>query len=100
MAIKRNRPAETPDRLAAIEEFGAAAEARPAETQAAPSPTRGARRATTAGEGAKSSLIRWAGNEQLRDRVADYSRSQRYPQHEVILRALAIGMAELESDSK
>jgi hypothetical protein len=99
MAIKRNRPAETPDRLAAIEEFGAAAEARPTGVPAAPSPKREARRPTSAGEGAKGSLIRWAGNEELRDRVADYSRSQRYPQHEVILRALAIGMAKLEADS-
>ncbi len=99
MAIKRNRPAETPDRLAAIEEFGAAAEARPTDAPTASAAKREPRRAS-AGEGAKGSLIRWAGNEELRDRVAEYSRTQRYPQHEVILRALAIGLTELEADSK
>jgi len=102
MAIKRNRPAETPDRLAAIEQFGAAAEARPSDAPTTPAPAaKAARRRTPAvGEGAKGSLIRWAGHEELRDRVAAYSRTQRYPQHEVLLRALAIGMAELEADSK
>lgn len=99
MAIKRNRPAESPERMAAIEQFGAAAEARPGETPATPAPEAKPRRTPAAGEGAKGSLIRWAGNEELRDRVAHYSKTQRYPQQDVILRALAIGMDELEADS-
>ncbi len=102
MAIVRNKKTTpSPETDAAIAAFGAAAEARPEETEpvtpAAPAArTRPASK--PAGEGGpKSSLVRWEGNEDLRDAIIDYHRRERYPIHTVLLEAIRRGFEQMDS---
>ncbi|MEW5093682.1 hypothetical protein [Clavibacter michiganensis] len=107
MPIARNRRTE-PD-PAKIAAFGAAAESRveapsaPPATPAGPqratdaTPTR--RRADGASEPPKSSIVRWTGStgdEELRDRLLAYGRRERYTMQELMIRALRIGLDEIE----
>ncbi|PPF66630.1 hypothetical protein C5E16_10935 [Clavibacter michiganensis] len=108
MPIARNRRSE-PD-PAKVAAFGAAAESRvevptppPAAPAAAPqrttdtTPTR--RRGEAAGEAPKSSIVRWTGStgdEELRDRLLAYGRRERYTMQELMIRALRIGLDEIE----
>lgn len=104
MAIARNKPKD----VAAIAAFGAAAEARPTEeepvtTPAAPTPAPAAKAARsprapqTADDGPASSLLRWKGEEQLRDRIKSYAKTERYSEQEVMIRALQLGMDQIEN---
>ncbi|RII95467.1 hypothetical protein DZF95_00840 [Clavibacter michiganensis] len=105
MAIARNRRQE-PD-PAKIAAFGAAAEARtdvPAPEAPAVSrlttdatPTRRGGGATS--EPPKSSIIRWTsstGDEELRDRLLAYGARERYTMQELMIRALRVGLNEIE----
>ena len=103
MAIARNKKADP----AAIAAFGAQAEARVEATQPAsertviptptPTPTRAASAPRTAdNDGPKSSLVRWKGEEALRDRIKQFAKTQRYSEHEIMIRAMAAGMDKLE----
>lgn len=99
MAIVRNKkPAEVE---AAVAAFGAAADLRPEETPAAASVSGSAKRATptpsAVDDGPKSSLIRWAGNEDLRDAIIEYHQRERYPIHTVLLEALRRGFEQMDS---
>jgi hypothetical protein len=108
MAIARNRR-QDPD-PAKIAAFGAAAEARtdvPApEAPAAPAVSRRTTDATPArrwggatSEPPKSSIIRWTGStgdEELRDRLLAYGARERYTMQELMLRALRVGLDEIE----
>ena len=103
MAIARNTPRKPTD-AAAIEAFGAAAEARPQEAPAAP-PTpapeakaaRPAKASQTADSGPASSLIRWKGEEDLRDLIKAYAKAERYSEQDVMIRALRLGMDQIQS---
>jgi hypothetical protein len=93
MAIARNKKADP----AAIAAFGAAAESRP-DDASTPAVTKVKRPTTaTAGDdaGPKSSLIRWTDDE-LRDRLIDYSKRERYPLQQVMIEALRIGIEQIE----
>jgi hypothetical protein len=107
MAIARNKPKD----VAAIAAFGAAAEARPTEEEPATTPAARAAPATTpaaraarsprptqaADDGPASSLLRWKGEEQLRDRIKTYAKTERYSEQEVMIRALQLGMDQIEN---
>lgn len=108
MAIARNKK-NPPVDLAAIEAFGAAAEARPqtpAESVvAAPvkrrvgSPARAAGAVTASNEEKappQSSLVRWAGEEETRDRLLAYARDERYKMQDLMVKAMQLGMDRLE----
>ncbi len=99
MPIARNKknPPVDPDAIAA---FGAAAELRPGPAEP-PAPTR--RRATTprtasADEEAPpaSSIVRWAGEEELRDRLIAYRRAERYKMQDLMIKVMQIGLDQLE----
>ncbi len=99
MPIARNKknPPVDPDAIAA---FGAAAELRPGPPNRRP-PTR--RRATTprtasADEEAPpaSSIVRWAGEEELRDRLIAYRRAERYKMQDLMIKVMQIGLDQLE----
>jgi hypothetical protein len=102
MPIARNKknPPVDPDAIAA---FGAAAELRP-EPAGPPAPTPPTRqRATTprtasADEEAPpaSSIVRWAGEEELRDRIIAYRRAERYKMQDLMIKAMQIGLDQLE----
>jgi hypothetical protein len=101
MPIARNKknPPVDPDAIAA---FGAAAELRP-EAAEPPAPTPPAKQRTTtrtprADEKAPpaSSLVRWAGEEELRDRLIAYSRAERYKMQDLMVKAMQIGLDQLE----
>lgn len=90
MPIARNKKTTVdPDAIAA---FGAAADALPSE---APKPPQSATPAP-AGDAPLTSLVRWRGHEALRDRIADYNKATRYPNHAIMLRAMEIGMEHIE----
>lgn len=99
---KKNSPVD-PDAIAA---FGAAAELRPeaAEPQAPTPPTkqratpRATPRTPPADEKAPpaSSLVRWAGEEELRDRLIAYGRAERYKMQDLMVKAMQIGLDQLE----
>ena len=97
MPIARNKKTEAdPDAIAA---FGAAADALPAETPAAPQPATPVKaRAQSVGDAPLTALVRWRGHEALRDRIADYSKATRYPNHAIMLRAMEIGMEHIEKN--
>lgn len=103
MAIARNTPRKPKD-AAAIEAFGAAAEARPQELPvAAPTPVPAAKAAQrpkavqTAGSGPASSLVRWKDQDELRDRIKAYAKTERYSEQDVMIRALQLGMDQIEN---
>lgn len=97
MAIVRNKK-PTPAQAAAIDAFTAAADARPDETPApAPAPAPTSRK--PAPDGPASSLIRWAGNEDLRDRITDYATRERYSVHHILIEALRLGIDKIDTKS-
>lgn len=97
MPIARNKKTTAdPDAIAA---FGAAADALPSDAPKPPqpaSPTRAA--APGVGDAPLTALVRWRGHEALRDRIADYNKATRYPNHAIMLRAMEIGMDAIEKD--
>lgn len=97
MAIARNKPKDA----AAIAAFGAAAEARPTEEEPTTTPAakaaRSPRAPQAADDGPASSLLRWKGEEQLRDRIKTYAKTERYSEQEVMIRALQLGMDQIEN---
>lgn len=105
MPIARNKknPPVNPDAIAA---FGAAAEARPATPEppapSAPAKARAPRSAAPSvkdGEEKappKSSLVRWAGEEETRDRLLAYSAAERYKMQDLMVKAMQLGMDQLE----
>jgi hypothetical protein len=105
MAIARNK--KTPTDPAAIAAFGAAAEARPsdepptapsaASAPAAAKATRSPKVAQSGDDGPASSLLRWKGEEQLRDRIKTYAKTERYSEQEVMIRALQLGMDQIDN---
>jgi hypothetical protein len=108
MAIARNRR-QDPD-PAKIAAFGAAAEARTdVPAAAAPEVAATPRRTTDAtptrrgggstSEPPKSSIVRWTGStgdEELRDRLLAYGARERYTMQELMIRALRVGLDEIE----
>jgi len=102
MVIARNKKNPTAD-PAAIAAFGAAAEARPATPEpGAPTKARAPRAATLAAQAGeekappKSSLVRWAGEEETRDRLIAYSAAERYKMQDLMVKAMQLGMDQLE----
>ena len=99
MAIARNKK---PD-ASAIAAFGAAAEARP-DDAATPAPekatkvTKQSQANTGEEQRPKSSLVRWT-DEDLRDRLIDYSKRERYSLQHLMIEALRIGLDQIENDS-
>lgn len=98
MPIARNKKVKVdPDAIAA---FGAAADALPSETPKATEPSSPAPAPASApvtGEAAPlTALVRWRGHEELRDRIADYNKANRYPIHTIMLRAMELGMEHIE----
>lgn len=96
MPIARNKKVKVdPDAIAA---FGAAADALPSETAKATEPSSPApASAPVTGEAAPlTALVRWRGHEELRDRIADYNKANRYPIHTIMLRAMELGMEHIE----
>lgn len=97
MPIARNKKTTVdPDAIAA---FGAAADALPSDAPKPPQPATPAKAsATGAGDAPLTALVRWRGHEALRDRIADYNKATRYPNHAIMLRAMEIGMDAIEKD--
>jgi hypothetical protein len=97
MAIARNKKVTAdPDAIAA---FGAAADALPSEAPKPAEPKTPAKAPTpTAGDAPLTALVRWRGHEELRDRIADYNKATRYPNHAIMLRAMEIGMEHIEKN--
>jgi hypothetical protein len=97
MPIARNKKTTVdPDAIAA---FGAAAEALPPEAPKSVQPTGRAKApAQGAGDAPLTALVRWRGHEALRDRIADYNKATRYPNHAIMLRAMEIGMEQIEKN--
>jgi len=99
MAIARNKK-NPPVDPAAIEAFGAAAEARTVaqEPKTAAAKPRAIKTANQAGEKAPplSSLVRWDGEEELRDRLIAYSAAERYKMQALMVKAMQLGMDQLE----
>lgn len=102
MAIARNKKT-TPD-PAAIASFGAAAEAHvePPASFAAPATRSSAaggspkRRRSAEGQAPKASLVRWGGEEELRDQLIEYARRERYNMQELMIEAMRLGIAQLD----
>ncbi|WP_104081072.1 hypothetical protein [Cryobacterium sp. Y11] len=96
MAIARNKKPD-PNAIAA---FGAAAEAR-SDDAATPAPAKATKvtkpSPVAAGEDQrpKSSLVRWT-DEDLRDRLIDYSKRERYSLQHLMIEALKIGLDQIE----
>ncbi|HAQ9631338.1 TPA: hypothetical protein IYE65_003012, partial [Enterococcus faecium] len=44
----------------------------------------------------KSSLVRWAGEEETRDRLIAYSAAERYKMQDLMVKAMQLGMDQLE----
>jgi len=105
MAIARNKKPADVDQ-AAIAAFGAAAEVRVEaprpETQAAvAAPQRSARRAKASDEAPpQASLVRWADEEELRDRLIAYRLAERYTMQDLMVKALQLGMDQIEADGR
>ena len=100
MPIAKNRK-PTPEQQAAIQAFGAAADARPEDVSyvqpVLTSKSVTHHTSTPRGEEPpKSTLVRWGKNEELRDRVIEYSKRERYSVHDTILEALRLGMEQIE----
>lgn len=106
MAIARNKKKE-PD-AAAIAAFGAAAETRfeGAERSAttAPGTQRGSRELRAADTpppaevgGPKASLVRWANEEELRDDLIAYGKSNRYNMQELMIETMRRGLADMKA---
>lgn len=95
MPIARNKKVTAdPDAIAA---FGAAADALPPEAPKTAEPNSPTKTLTpTTGDAPLTALVRWRGHEELRDRIADYSKAMRYPNHAIMLRAMEIGMEHIE----
>jgi hypothetical protein len=97
MPIARNKKTTVdPDAIAA---FGAAADALPSAAPKSPQPATPAKApAPSACDAPLTALVRWRGHEALRDRIADYNKATRYPNHAIMLRAMEIGMDAIEKD--
>jgi hypothetical protein len=97
MPIARNKKVTAdPDAIAA---FGAAADALPSEAPKPAEPKSPAKALTpSAGDAPLTALVRWRGHEALRDRIADYNKATRYPNHAIMLRAMEIGMEHIEKN--
>lgn len=106
MVIARNRKKE-PD-VAAIAAFGAAAESRneqaaptSATTRRAQEEPRGSSASKTPSEsetdGPKASLVRWAGEKELRDDLMAYGKRNRYNMQELMIETMRKGLAELRA---
>ena len=95
MPIARNKKVTAdPDAIAA---FGAAADALPPESPKTAEPNSPAKAPTpTTGDAPLTALVRWRGHEELRDRIASYNKATRYPNHAIMLRAMEIGMEQIE----
>ena len=95
MPIARNKKVTAdPDAIAA---FGAAADALPSEaTKAAERKSPAKAPTPSTGDAPLTALVRWRGHEELRDRIADYNKATRYPNHAIMLRAMEIGMDHIE----
>lgn len=95
MPIARNKKViADPDAIAA---FGAAADALPSETPTPEEPRPAAKAPTpTTSAAPLTAPVRWRGHEALRDRIADYNKATRYPNHAIMLRAMEIGMEHIE----
>lgn len=103
MAIARNKKT-TPD-PAAIASFGAAAESHVELPPASPAPAAASggggavkRRRSSEGQAPKASLVRWSGEEELRDQLIEYARRERYNMQELMIEAMRLGIAQLEKD--
>lgn len=96
--IVRNKPV-TPADADAIAAFGAAADARPEDVSPAPAKAApiAVRKASEPKPPPESSLIRWKGNEDLRDAIIEYSARERYSIHTVLLEAIRRGFDQMES---
>lgn len=109
MALARNKKRE-PD-ATAIAAFGAAAETRSDEAAPTASPARGAQSSSlplsapsmptqSDGDGPKASLVRWAGEKQLRDDLIAYGKLNRYNMQELMIEAMRRGLDDMKtSDS-
>jgi hypothetical protein len=95
MPIARNKKVTAdPDAIAA---FGAAADALPSESPKSAEPKSPTNAPTPpAGDAPLTALVRWRGHEELRDRISDYNKATRYPNHAIMLRAMEIGMEHIE----
>lgn len=95
MPIARNKKVTAdPDAIAA---FGAAADALPPESPKPAEPKSPVKAPTpSTGDAPLTALVRWRGHEALRDRIADYNKATRYPNHAIMLRAMEIGMEHIE----
>lgn len=107
MPIARNKKS-TPADPAAIAAFGAAAELRhePTSVSAARVTRPGSSRSSVesplvAGEKAppRSSLVRWSGEEELRDRLIAYAKDERYKMQDLMVKAMQLGLDQLEKRS-
>ena len=97
MPIARNKKVTAdPDAIAA---FGAAADALPSEAPKPAEPKLPAKAPSpTSGDAPLTALVRWRGHEELRDRISDYNKATRYPNHAIMLRAMEIGMEHIEKN--
>jgi len=105
MAIARNKK-NLPVDSAAIAAFGAAAEARPTVPEqnvpVATTKSRAPRAASASDKNGQektppmSSLVRWAGEEETRDRLLAYARDERYKMQDLMVKAMQLGMDQLE----
>jgi hypothetical protein len=107
MAIARNKknPPVDPSAIAA---FGAAAEAH-VEPPQPPAPAvspkvrtttdRSTAKKNTADDKAppQASLVRWAGEEETRDRLLAYAHDERYKMQDLMVKAMQLGMDQLEN---
>ena len=95
MPIARNKKVTAdPEAIAA---FGAAADALPSEPPKPAEPKSPVKAPTpSTSEAPLTALVRWRGHEALRDRIADYNKATRYPNHAIMLRAMEIGMEHIE----
>lgn len=105
MAIARNKRPTKVDQ-AAIAAFGAAAEAQAGTRQSvAPTASPAVSRATTrqaksSGDSLpQASLVRWAEEEDLRDRLIAYRLAERYTMQDLMVKALRLGMDQLDGTS-
>ncbi|MWV75848.1 hypothetical protein [Rathayibacter rathayi] len=91
MALARNKQKQPAPDPAAIAAFGAAAEATPA------TPPPAAPAVAPKSNPPKSSLVRWDGHQELRDRILTYGQTHRYATHDLMITAMERGMDLIEN---
>lgn len=94
-------PPLDPEKAAAIAAFGAQAEhppevTAPAVAAAAAAAVKPATGSIDRPKGPKNTLLRWDGNEELRDNVIEFATNERYSTHAVLIKAIEIGLVELK----